>query len=98
MDVKKVATYMAHMNQVLENRTVRPEAQPTPESKTAETETVEDRVAFSQEALEMTRSRVRMDRDDLHLDKLEALRRQIQDGTYTVDPQKVAARMLDEII
>lgn len=98
MDVKKVASYMAHTNQVLENRAVRPEAQPAAEPKNAEAEAIEDRVAFSREALEMARNQVTMERDDVRLEKVEALRQQIQEGSYNVDPQKIAARMLDEII
>lgn len=98
MDVKKVASYMAQRNQVLENRAVRPEAQAVAQRKSVEAEPIEDRVAFSQEALEMARNKVTMERNEVRLEKVEALRRQIQEGSYAVDAQKIAARMLDEII
>lgn len=98
MDVKKVTSYMAQKNQALENRALRPEAQAIAQRKNVEAEAIEDRVAFSQKALEMARNKVTMERDDVRVEKVEALRRQIQEGSYTVDAQKIAARMLDEII
>lgn len=98
MDIKKVGSYMANTPLVQENRPVRPEEQPAQVPKNLEAEGVEDRVQFSREALELARSRVMMDREDIRIDKVEALRQKIQEGTYTVDPQKIAARMLDEII
>lgn len=98
MDIKKVGSYMANSLHVQENRPVRPEEQPGQISNIREAEGMEDRVQFSREALELARSRVMMDREDIRSEKVEALRQKIQEGTYSVDPQKIAARMLDEII
>ncbi|MEJ5363744.1 MAG: flagellar biosynthesis anti-sigma factor FlgM [Desulfosoma sp.] len=98
MDIKKVGSYMATTAHVQENRPVRPEEQPAQVSKNLEADGVEDRVQFSREAVELARTRVMMDREDIRTEKVEALRQKIHDGTYKVDPQKIAARMLDEII
>ncbi len=98
MDVKKIATYMAQTNHVLENQTVRTEEPSVQTPKSLEAEGIEDRVQFSKEALELARNKVTMDREEIRTEKVEALRRQIQEGQYTVDPHQIAARMLDEII
>lgn len=98
MDIKRVGIYLANTPEVHDSREVRPEKQPVQIPKNLEAEGVEDRVQFSREALEMARSQVAMDREEVRTEKVDALRRQIQEGTYTVDPQKIAARMLDEII
>ncbi len=89
---------MATPSHVQENRPVRPEEQPAQVSKNLEADGVEDRVQFSREAVELARTRVMMDREDIRTEKVEALRQKIHDGTYKVDAQKIAARMLDEII
>jgi len=98
MDVRKIGTYMTNAPQVQENREVRPDKQPAEIPKNPQAEGVEDRVQFSREALEMARNQVAMDREEIRTEKVDALRRKIQDGTYVVDPQKIASRMLEEII
>ncbi|WP_448383059.1 flagellar biosynthesis anti-sigma factor FlgM [Desulfosoma sp.] len=98
MDIKKVGSYMANTPYVQENRPVRPEDLPAQVPNNLDAEGAEDRVQFSREALALARNRVMMDREDIRTEKVDALRQKIQDGTYTVDPQKIAARMLDEII
>ena len=35
---------------------------------------------------------------DIRTEKVEAVRHQIEAGTYEVDPVKIAGRMIDEII
>ncbi len=98
MDIKKVGYYVVNSPYVQENRPVRPDEPSGQLSNIRDAEGMEDRVQFSREALDLARSRVTMDREDIRSEKVEALRQKIQEGTYTVDPQKIAARMLDEII
>lgn len=98
MDIKRLGSYVAGTTPLQENRPVRPEEQAAQVPKSLEAEETEDRVQFSREALELARQRVMMDREEIRTEKVEALRQKILDGTYRVDPQKIAARMLDEII
>lgn len=67
--------------------------------KAAETEVVQpkDKVEISAEAAAIDAARgIIADMPEVRADKVEELRQKIQDGTYKVDPEDIAAKMLAE--
>ena len=68
--------------------------------RAAETEAAQqprDKVEISAEAGAIDAARrIIADLPDIRTDKVEELRRQVQDGTYEVSPEKIAERMLAE--
>ncbi|MHB0938735.1 MAG: flagellar biosynthesis anti-sigma factor FlgM [Armatimonadota bacterium] len=65
----------------------------------AETEVVQpkDKVEISAEAAAIDAARgIIADMPEIRADKVEELRQKIQDGTYKVDPEDIAAKMLAE--
>jgi len=68
-------------------------------AKAAETEVVQpkDKVEISAEATAIDAARgIIADMPEVRADKVEELRQKIQDGTYKVDPEDIAAKMLAE--
>ncbi len=99
MDVKRLSSYMASTNQVTEASKVRAEENASRQGAAKpDGIQVTDRVEFSKEAREMAQAnKVAMHRDEIRAERVEQLRQMVQNGTYTVDAEKLAAKMLDEI-
>ena len=58
-----------------------------------------DKVTISDKAKELEGMKQDIARlPDIRTEKVEAVRQQIEAGTYEVDPVKIAGRMIDEII
>ncbi|SMC19418.1 anti-sigma-28 factor, FlgM family [Desulfacinum hydrothermale DSM 13146] len=99
MDIKRVSAYVGQSNQQVEGSTLRtPEKDAATNTSNAEQLQVQDRVELSKEALEMAKTKkVMMEREEIRTERVDQLRQMLQNGSYTVQADKVAAKMLDEI-
>lgn len=98
MEIKKINAYAAHAPQKAQE----PAQRPTGEEKTIPNQesTVEpDRVEWSRGYQEMAQvKRVMMDRSELRTEQVDQIRNMVKDGSYIIDPEKIAERMLEEIL
>jgi negative regulator of flagellin synthesis FlgM len=96
MEVKKVATTLT---QSVQNPN---EANPRPneEEKTTlakDSYTAPDRLQLSRGYQEMAQAKkVMMQRDDIRLEQVDRVRNMIENKTYQIQPEKIAAKMMDE--
>jgi negative regulator of flagellin synthesis FlgM len=98
MDIKKIATYsdqrLARVQEM--------DSRPIEQTKAASTKAnsageSSDRVAFSKGYQEIDRiKKVVMEMADIRMDRVEDVRKMIQQGAYKVDPDQVAGKILDE--
>ncbi|HQN19455.1 MAG TPA: flagellar biosynthesis anti-sigma factor FlgM [Syntrophobacteraceae bacterium] len=98
MDIKKIATYsdqrLARVQEMDSRPIEQAKAASTKANSGAESS---DRVAFSKGYQEIDRiKKVVMEMADIRMDRVEDVRKMIQQGTYKVDPDQVAGRILDE--
>ena len=95
MEIKKIASYMAQVTQT-------PESMNQPASKIEKTplerelSSPADRVDLSRGAREMAQVKTAMEQNEIRTEKVEQLKRMIDNGTYQVEPEKIAARMMEE--
>ena len=98
MEVKNIANYLAN---AVEGAKA-PAPRPNGEEKTGsgkETGGLSDRVVLSRDYQELAQAqKVEMARDDIRTEKVDQIRGLIAKGAYVADPEKIAGRMLDEII
>ena len=58
-----------------------------------------DRVALSKDYQELAQTRkVMMSRDEVRTDKIDQICSQLANGTYQINPEGIAQKMLDEMI
>ena len=98
MEVKKVATYI---NESLQ-KTKEPTPRPNGDDKTVsgkDTQSPPDRVELSKGYQEMAQAKkVMMERGDLRMEKVDQIRSMIENKTYQIDPEKIAEKMLEELM
>jgi negative regulator of flagellin synthesis FlgM len=99
MDIKKIATYSDQMPARVQETDVRPTEQTRTTSAKANSPTEgSDRVAFSRGYQEIDKiKKVVMEMSDIRTERVDQIRNMIQNGTYQVDAQQVAGKMLDEV-
>jgi len=98
MEIKKMSSYLAQVAQQVDLSALR-SAEDGKATNGREGQVPPDRVEFSREAQEMAQvKKVMMERDELRAERVDHLRQMVENGTYKVEPEKIAARMLDEII
>ena len=97
MDIKKINAYSTQSLQ----RTQEQQRQLRGKEKTAsqETTTDADRVQLSREYQEMSQlKKVLMERGEVRAERVDQLRNLIQNNLYEIDPEKIAGKMLDELL
>ncbi|MBC7357747.1 anti-sigma-28 factor, FlgM family [Desulfacinum infernum DSM 9756] len=98
MDVKRLSAYVNSSNQAVEGSTFRSQEKPPVVTNKPDGLQVEDRVELSKEALEMAQAKkVVMDREEIRTERVDQLRQMVENGSYAVQADKIAAKMLDEI-
>jgi flagellar biosynthesis anti-sigma factor FlgM len=97
MAITKVGDYISSALQKAQDTVQRTSS----EDKTASTKDVSsasDKVDISKGAQEMAKvSKVASDTDDIRTEVVDQVRSMVQNDTYVVSPEKVAARMVEEI-
>lgn len=96
MDVKKVGQYLAD---AVQNSMTAPQ-KPNGEDKPGKDSGVSaDKLDLSKDYQELAQvKKIMMSRDQIRTEKVDQIRSQLESGTYAVDPEKIAARMVEEII
>jgi flagellar biosynthesis anti-sigma factor FlgM len=98
MDIKKIATYGNQnptMVQETELKSVEQAKQATKVNAAGETS---DRVQISKDYQEMGKlKRVVMEIPDIRWERVNKIQNKIEKGTYQVDPDVVAGKILDEL-
>ncbi|NLI82505.1 MAG: flagellar biosynthesis anti-sigma factor FlgM [Deltaproteobacteria bacterium] len=98
MEVKKVATYMSQSLQKPQETASRGSTEDKAVSG-KETPAPPDRLELSKGYQEVAQvKKVMMERDDLRMERVDRIRNMIEKNTYQVDPDKIAEKMLDELI
>ncbi len=96
MDIRKVSPYSA--GSIPESRGTAA-AKVNGEDKTGSTTGVtSDQVKLSKDYQELAAKKATMAQDDIRSDKVAQISAQLQSGTYQIEPEKIAAKMLDEVI
>jgi negative regulator of flagellin synthesis FlgM len=94
MEIGKLAAYSAQNAQKADSRV-------NTEQQTVVGKNVSagaDRVEFSKSYTEMARMKKTMtENDDIRTEQVERLRTMVQNGTYEVQPDKIAEKMLDAL-
>lgn len=94
MGISNIAAYSAQQGQELQKTDVRPDAG-SAASKDAAVESA-DRVELSKGYTEVARMKNNMtETDDVRTEQVEKLRQMIQNGSYVVQPEKIAEKMLE---
>lgn len=57
-----------------------------------------DQVKLSKDYQELVAKRASMSQDDIRTEKVAQISAQLQSGTYQIEPEKIAGKMLDEVI
>jgi len=97
MDIKKVGAYS---NQSLQ-KAQEQQRQSRGEEKTTsqEASTGADRVQLSKGYQEMSQlKKVVMERGEIRAERVDQLRNLVQNNLYEIDPEKIAGKMLDELL
>ena len=97
MEIKKIDVYGTQSFQKIQEqqRQLRGEER----THSQETSTAADRVELSKGYQEMSQlKKVMMERDELRAERVDQLRNLIQNDIYEVDPEKLAAKILEDII
>lgn len=96
MNIKKVASYMTGAIQNPREQTQKV----SEDNKAAQTNgTSSDRVQLSKDYQDLTQAKkVSMSRDEIRTDKVDQIRSALAGGNYTINPDGVAGKMLDEVI
>jgi flagellar biosynthesis anti-sigma factor FlgM len=98
MDIKKIATYGDQKSTKLQEMELRPTEQTkAPSAKTSTPAEASDRVEFSKGYQEIGKLRkVVMEMADIRTERVDQVRQMIQNGTYEINPGKVAGSILEE--
>ncbi len=81
-------------------RVQRPEGKEAPDKakKTELQKNAQDKVQLSERAKKVEQLTKAVEAvPDVRLDRVQALKKAIQEGTYRVDPEKIAQKMIEEI-
>ncbi len=98
MEIKKISAYATQAAQRPQEQGVRPADDEKSAGKDASVDTA-DRVRFSTGYQEMAQvKKVMMERGEIRTERVDQLRTQIENRTYGVDADKIAAKILDEIM
>lgn len=98
MEVKKVATYISQSLQQPKEVAQRPNADEKAVSG-KDASLPPDRVELSKGYQEMAQvKKVMMERGDVRMEQVDQIRSMIEKGTYQVDPEKIAEKMLEELM
>jgi flagellar biosynthesis anti-sigma factor FlgM len=98
MEIKKMSSYLAQVAQQMDLSAVRT-AEDGKATNVRDGQVPPDRVDFSREAQEMAQvKKVMMERDELRAERVDHLQQMVENRTYKVEPEEIAARMLDELI
>lgn len=94
MELSKIAAYNTQQGQEIQKTDARPDAG-SAASKDATVES-SDRVEFSKSYTEVARMKNNMtETDDVRTEQVEKLRQMIQNGSYVVQPEKIAEKMME---
>ena len=97
MEIKTIASYTTQATQRLEassSQTIKPQ-KASSESGAGK---ISDQVNLSREAQEMTRAKKTANNESpIRADKVNQLKKMIADGTYEINPEKIAQKMFEEL-
>jgi len=96
MEIRKLNAYVAQAPQkTQESKRVSGEDKP-PQVQEASQEA--DKVKWSREYQEMAQvKKVMMERDDVRTEQVDRVRNMVNNGSYVVEPEKIAEKMLQEL-
>jgi negative regulator of flagellin synthesis FlgM len=94
MNVKKVASYLTGAVEP------RDQAQKVSADNKAQANGVSsDRVELSKDYQDLAQAKkVLMARDEIRTERVDQIRTQLYSGNYTINPEEIAGKMLDEVI
>jgi flagellar biosynthesis anti-sigma factor FlgM len=97
MDIKKIATYGDQKSVKLQEMELKPTEQRAPSAKASSPTEASDRVEFSKGYQEIGKLRkVVMEMADIRTERVDHVRKMIQNGTYEINPDKIADKILEE--
>ncbi|NLI32852.1 MAG: flagellar biosynthesis anti-sigma factor FlgM [Deltaproteobacteria bacterium] len=98
MEVKKVATYISQSLQKPQEAAPRPNTDEKAVSG-KDASLPPDRVELSKGYQGMAQvKKVMMERGDVRMEQVDQIRSMIEKGTYQIDPEKIAEKMLEELM
>jgi negative regulator of flagellin synthesis FlgM len=98
MDIKKIATYGNQNPTMVQETELKSVEQAKQSTKVNAAGEASDRVQFSKDYQEMGKiKQVLMDMPDIRTERVDKIQNMIQSGTYQVDPDLVAGKILDEL-
>lgn len=98
MAISKVGTYPPSDLQKPQETAPRPGGEDKTASAKEAAAATPDKVDISKGAQEMAKAnKVAMERGDIRTEEVERVRNMVNDQTYVVQPEKIAAKMLDEV-
>jgi flagellar biosynthesis anti-sigma factor FlgM len=96
MNISKVASYLTEAVQNPKEQAQKAGS----DNKAAQTNGVSsDRVELSRDYQDLAQAKkVEMSRDEIRTEKVDQIRSAVNNGTYRINPEGVAGKMIDEVI
>jgi negative regulator of flagellin synthesis FlgM len=102
MDIQGINTYRAQLDRTSLERadgTERAKENAAPAAPSQPAASIGDKVSVSADAMLRTAAlSTALNTPDVRQDKIDALKQQISDGTYKIDSEKIAAKLLEDEI